>query len=106
LAFVRIRGATIIIGIRELGIEPDRLAGVSNRSVVVTFEPIRDATSGDTTSGRAKSRHENAPVKLTVDAEIAADKAREQSLGLTFGSVSGVGMIPDAPSAMDQNLVG
>ena len=41
-----------------------------------------------------------------VDAEIAADKAREQSLGLTFGSVSGVGMVPDAPSAMDQNPAG
>jgi capsid protein len=38
-----------------------------------------------------------------VDNEIAADEAREQSLGLAFGSASGVGMIPDAPSAMDQS---
>jgi capsid protein len=41
-----------------------------------------------------------------VDAEIAADKAREQSLGLTFGSVSDVEMIPDAPAAMDQTSLG
>jgi hypothetical protein len=37
---------------------------------------------------------------------VAFAKAREQSLGLTFGSDSGVGMVPDAGSAMDQNLVG
>ena len=39
-----------------------------------------------------------------VDAEIAADKAREKSLGLTFGSVPGAAMVPDAAAVTDQNL--
>ena len=39
-----------------------------------------------------------------VDAEIAADKAREGSLGLAFGSVAGAAMVADAVT--DQNLDG
>ena len=37
-----------------------------------------------------------------IDAEIAADKAREKSLGLTFGSPAGGAMVVDASA--DQNL--
>jgi capsid protein len=37
-----------------------------------------------------------------VDAEIAADKAREIALGLSFGSVSSAAMV-DASAATDQN---
>ena len=33
-----------------------------------------------------------------VDAEIAADKAREETLGLTFGSVPSAAMVPEAPA--------
>ena len=39
-----------------------------------------------------------------VDAEIAADKAREQSLGLSFGAFSGNAEVPEAPSATDQGV--
>jgi capsid protein len=38
-----------------------------------------------------------------VDAEIAADQAREKSLGLSFGSFSSTAMVQDAPSATDRN---
>ncbi len=41
-----------------------------------------------------------------VDAEIAADKAREESLGLSFGSISGGIMVPDAPATTEQNIGG
>jgi capsid protein len=39
-----------------------------------------------------------------VDAEIAADKAREKSLGLSFGAFSGNAEVPAAPSATDQGM--
>ena len=39
-----------------------------------------------------------------VDAEIAADKAREKSLGLSFRSFSGNAEVPDAPSATEQSF--
>ena len=39
-----------------------------------------------------------------VDAEIAADKAREKSLGLTFGSVTGAAVLPNTIAVADQNL--
>jgi capsid protein len=41
-----------------------------------------------------------------VDAEIAADKMREKSLGLTFGSGSSAATILDAFATTDQNLAG
>ena len=37
-----------------------------------------------------------------VDAEIAADKAREKSLGLAFGAVPDTAMIGEATAATDQ----
>jgi capsid protein len=37
-----------------------------------------------------------------VDAEIAADKARERLLGLAFGSASGAPIVADAQEATDQ----
>jgi capsid protein len=38
-----------------------------------------------------------------VDAEIAADKAREKSLGLTFGTPPPLTMMSDASTAADQS---
>jgi capsid protein len=39
-----------------------------------------------------------------VDAEIAADKAREELLGLSFGSGTASGVLAEAPPVMDENL--
>jgi capsid protein len=41
-----------------------------------------------------------------VDAEIAADKAREKALGLSFGSVSEAAIVSDASARTDQIAAG
>ena len=43
-----------------------------------------------------------------VDAEIAADKAREQALGLTFGEAAVVSAedVPEDPALVDQAALG